>query len=191
MAADADVGRYPPMAAPSIEPQTFSPFKHHVSHHAKHCFHSSFADIEAEIRRRMLDCAADAMTSRCRGEELAKFAENATLCDTLRHCQKEPREQIISWWAGFCGDGVRSGKQCRVFLGLDPMAQFEKQLRRDPQSFSPLPRERAVLHGEEKGQKYCGGVRRRGFRNAGILPARCKCRWRRGAGAAGKSTDAR
>jgi len=28
------------------------------------------------------------------------------------------------------------------------MAEFEEQLRRDPQSFSPLPRERAVLQGE-------------------------------------------
>jgi hypothetical protein len=36
-----------------------------------------------------------------------------------------------------------------MFLGLDPMAEFEEQLRRDPQSFSPLPLERAVLQGEE------------------------------------------
>jgi len=28
------------------------------------------------------------------------------------------------------------------------MAEFEEQLRRDPQSFSPLSRERAVLQGE-------------------------------------------
>jgi len=28
MAADADVGRFLPMAARSIEPQAFSPFKH-------------------------------------------------------------------------------------------------------------------------------------------------------------------
>ena len=41
MTADADVGRYQPMAAPSIEPQTFSPFKHQVSHHATYCFDSA------------------------------------------------------------------------------------------------------------------------------------------------------
>ncbi len=41
MTADADVGRYPPMAARSIELQIFSPFRHHVSHHATSCFDSA------------------------------------------------------------------------------------------------------------------------------------------------------
>ena len=41
MTADADVGRYPPMAAPSIDFQIFSPFRHHVSHHATSCFDSA------------------------------------------------------------------------------------------------------------------------------------------------------
>jgi hypothetical protein len=80
--------------------------------------------------------------------QFAKFAENATLSDTFRHCQKQPEEQTNPWCTGLCGDGVRSGGRCRMFLGLDPMAEFEEQLRRDPQSFSPLPRERAVLEGE-------------------------------------------
>jgi hypothetical protein len=166
MAAEADVGRYPPMAASSIELQCFSPFRHHVFTPMRHlaltlpapanraCFFASHEGRSRETRslldghfaierlarnrsqtpesyertqlsqvagipqrvveeadgtrnrnelylrhvdgsdgakrahsgshgadpdtgdsRRMLDCAAGAMASRCRGEELAKSAE--------------------------------------------------------------------------------------------------------------------
>jgi len=55
MTADADVGRYPPIAAPSIELQTLESSRHHVSHHATSCFEKSY--------------------DRSAGEELAKSAE--------------------------------------------------------------------------------------------------------------------
>ena len=90
--------------------------------------------IEAGIRLETLDRAPGALSSRCQGEELAKFAEKAPRSATIRHGQKKPSEQTNSWCAGLCGQWIRTGKRWRVFLGLDPMAEFEVQLRRDPQN---------------------------------------------------------
>ncbi len=60
---------------------------------------------------------------------------------------EEPQESVqLNALKTILTDGMRTAN----YLDLEKrVAEFEDRLCRDPESFSPLPRERAVLRGEE------------------------------------------
>jgi len=79
-------------------------------------------------RRRMLDRAAGAMTSRCR------FAVSRI---TTLASDAESESVQLNALKTILADAMRIAK----YSDLEArMAEFEEKLRRDPQSFSPLPR---------------------------------------------------